>query len=142
MSAEGRFEVRSNEAGAFLVIEHEGSPGPHAELGDGYWTASLSCGSMQGSLRFYEIGLGALDEFFAGLASDWRGWKGERSWVSLEDAVELEASHDGLGTVTLKVRLRTEAFAVHRWSASAELMLDAGGLDRLAREARLLVSRR
>lgn len=84
------------------------------------------------------IGLGGLADYFERLADDWRGWKGERRWASLEDDLELAASHDGLGTVTLTARLRTEAFAHHRWSASTELVLDAGGLDRISRAARVL----
>jgi hypothetical protein len=90
-------------------------------------------------LRFYEIRLGGLAEYFERLAQEWRGWKGECRWASLEDDVELVATHDGLGTIALAVSLRTEAFAQHRWSARAELLLDAGALDRLAREARLLL---
>jgi hypothetical protein len=98
-----------------------------------------SCGPLQASLRFYEIGLGGLAEYFEALARDWRGWSGERLWTSLEDDVELVAAHDGHGTIALKARFRTEAFAQHRWTASAELLLDAGGLDRVAREARMLL---
>jgi Family of unknown function (DUF6228) len=134
-----RFEIRSNEAGAFVSVERDSKRGPHADdLEDGYWNASLSCGSLDASLRFYEIRLGGLAEYFEALAKDWRGWGGERRWESLEGDVELVAVHDGLGTITLRANFRTEAFAQHRWTASAELLLDAGGLDRLARQARLL----
>ncbi len=63
-----------------------------------------------------------------------------RRWASLENDLELEAMYDGLGTITLTARLRTEAFAQHRWSASAELVLDAGALDRITRGVRLLLS--
>jgi hypothetical protein len=97
------------------------------------------CGSLNASLQFYEIGVGGLAEYFEGLAVDWRGWSGERRWESLEGDVQLLAVHDGLGTITLRASLRTEAFAQHRWTASAELLLDAGGLDRLARQARRLL---
>jgi hypothetical protein len=79
--------------------------------------------------------MGQLAEFFADLAADWRGWKDERRWSSLEGDVELVALHDGLGTVTLTAGLGTEAFAVHRWTARAELLLDAGSLERIARES-------
>jgi hypothetical protein len=139
MPDQKELEVRSNEAGAFLSVGRDRSLGPHPELDDAYWNATLSCGSLHASLRFYELSLGGLAEYFEGLAYDWRGWEGERRWASLEDDVELVATHDGLGTIALVVQLRTEAFAQHRWSASAELLLDAGGLDRLAREARLLL---
>lgn len=138
MPVQDELEIRSNEAGAFLCIQRDG-PGSHDDLDDGYWTAALSCGELQASLRFYEIGLGGLADFFATLAEDWRGWKGGRRWASLEDDLELEATHDGLGTITLTARLRTEAFAQHRWRAAAQIVLDAGGLDRIARDARRLL---
>lgn len=140
MAEPANFEIRSNEAGAFLALEPDPKRGPHADdLEDGYWNATLSCGSLHASLRFYEIRLGGFAEYLEALAEDWRGWSGERRWESLEGDVELIAVHDGRGTITLRTHLRTEAFAQHRWNASAELMLDAGGLDRLARQARLLL---
>jgi hypothetical protein len=132
-------EIRSNEAGAHLSIRHGAESGPHPELDDGYWIAVLRCGPMEASLRFYEMGLGGLTGYFAALAEGWRGWAGERRWESLEGDVTLVATHDGLGAVTLTARLRTEAFAPHRWDASAELVLDAGALDRLVRQVETLV---
>jgi hypothetical protein len=132
-------DIRSNEAGAHLSIRRDAESGPHPELDDAYWIAALACGPMVASLRFYEMGLGGLTGYFAALATDWRGWAGERRWTSLEGDLTLVAEHDSLGTVTLTTRLRTEAFATHRWDASAELVLDAGALDRLARQADALV---
>ena len=134
------FEIRSNETGAFLRVEASPRRGPHSDdLEDGYWDTTLSCGSLNASLQFYEIRLGGLAEYFEGLAADWRGWSGERRWESLEGDVRLLAVHDGRGTITLRAGLQTEAFAQHRWTASAELLLDAGGLDGLARQARRLL---
>lgn len=134
------FEIRSNEAGAFLRIERDPERGPHADdLEDGYWNTTLSCGSLHTSLRFYEMRLGGLVEYFAALAKTWRGWSGERRWESLEGDVEIIATHDGRGTISLWASLRTEAFAQHRWNVTAELLLDAGGLDHLTRQARLLL---
>jgi hypothetical protein len=126
MSDTAGFEIRSNEAGAFLRIERD----PER---DDYWIAGLSCGALEASLRFYETRLGGLAEYFEALAEAWRGWSGERRWESLEGDVALVAVHDGHGTVRLRATLRTEAFSQHRWNASAELLLDAGGLDRVAR---------
>ena len=139
MPVQEQLEIRSNEAGAFLLIQRDGRGSPHDDLNDGYWMAALSCGPLQAALRFYEIELGGLADYFAALADDWRGWNGQRRWVSLEDDVELVATHDGLGTITLTARLRTEAFSQHRWSAAAQLVLDAGGLDGIARDAKRLL---
>ena len=132
-------EIRSNEAGGHLSIRRDDESGLHPELDDAYWIAALRCGPMEASLRFYEMSLGGLTGYFAALAADWRGWTGERRWTSLEGDLTLVATHDGLGAVTLTARLRTEAFATHRWDASAELVLDAGALDRLARQVETLV---
>lgn len=60
-------------------------------------------------LRFYEMRTGGLGEFFAGLAADWRGWRNDLTWTSLEGDVELAAARDGLGIITVTVQLRTEA---------------------------------
>jgi hypothetical protein len=58
MPERSEFEVRSNEAGAFFVVRRDSMAGPHADdLDDAYWNATLSCGSLQASLRFYEIRL-------------------------------------------------------------------------------------
>jgi Family of unknown function (DUF6228) len=140
MSEPPCLEIRSNEAGAFLKVVKDPKRGPHADdLEDGDWTATLSCGALEAALVFYELRLGGLPEYFEALAKDWRGWSDERRWESLEGDVALIAVHDGHGTVRLRASLRTEAFAQHRWNASAELLLDAGGLDHLARQARLLL---
>ena len=136
----GTLELRSNEAGATLVIRHDGDEPEDACERDGdYWIAELRCGSLRALLRFYDLGIRGLAAFFEALAADWRGWSGEREWSSLEGDVELSAVHDGRGTITLTTCLRTETAAHHRWSGCAELLLDAGALDRIAREARLLL---
>lgn len=103
-----------------------------------YWIAELSCGSLRAVLRFYDLGIQGLGTYFASLAADWRGWRDTRSWSSLEGDVELSATHNGRGTISVRTYLRTEAAAHHRWNCCSELLLDAGALDRVAREARLL----
>lgn len=133
-------DIRSNKTAALLAIRRDATTvSPHPDLNDGYWVASLSCGTLEASLRFYEIELGGLADYFAGLAAEWRGWADDRGWESLEGDLALVATHDGLGTITLTARLRTEVFATHRWDASADLLLDAGSLDQLTRQAKRLV---
>ena len=36
-----------------------------------------------------------LQEFFEGLAADWRGWDGTRTWDSIEHGMTIEATHRG-----------------------------------------------
>jgi hypothetical protein len=133
------FELRSNEAGAALAIRRDtDEPEDEYERLGEYWIAELSCGGLGASLRFYDFAIKELGAFLERLAAEWRGWSGERSWSSLEGDVKLTATHNGLGTISVKACLRTEAAAHHRWSACAELVLDAGALDRITREAQLL----
>ena len=124
--------IKSNNAGDRLVIEPDRPD---------YWTATLDCSELQARHTFYEIHIDSLPQFLTGLAADWRGWEGERTWKSLESDVELTATHDGRGTVALVVTLRNDIFDVRSergWSARALLSLDAGtALDHLAREATL-----
>jgi hypothetical protein len=102
-----------------------------------YYQAELACGSMNAAVEFYEMGLRPVKPFFDDLAASWRGWDGERQWTALEGEVRLSATHDGLGTVTLAVELRSGHYtdAGASWSARGVLYLDAGGLDALARQA-------
>ena len=108
-----------------------------------YFRADLSCGPMEATFEFYEMNIGALRDFFAELAAAWRGWDGELRWRSLEGDIDLLAAHDKLGTVTLRVGLRSDVYepkgAGHVWTATGLLFLDAGGLDELPRRAAQLV---
>jgi Family of unknown function (DUF6228) len=77
-----------------------------------------------------------LSILFESLAKDWRGWEGRRGWGSIEGEFKLYAAHDGLGTVELMVTLaQRDPAAGTTWNASASLLLDAGGLGDIAREA-------
>ncbi|GAA4608023.1 hypothetical protein BJY16_006634 [Actinoplanes octamycinicus] len=71
---------------------------------------------------------GTLPGFVAGLAADWRGWDGVRTWESWERELALDARHDGRGRVSLGVTLRERvpAGAYEGWSARAVFVLEAG----------------
>jgi hypothetical protein len=74
-----------------------------------------------------------IGEYFTDLASNWRGWDGERSWRSLEDALEFHASMSKPGAVFLRVVLRNSADFT--WTLTHELRIENGDLDTLARQA-------
>jgi hypothetical protein len=81
---------------------------------------------LDASLRVsahYATGFDELVAFLSGLASDWRGWPGERTYESLEHDLRLTATHDG--HVQLVVQL-WEPFARNGWSATAVVQLDPG----------------
>ena len=125
--------ITSNRGSGKLTVQNDGS-------GD-YYVAQLEGESVHGARRFYLHGQTGLDSFFADLAAQWRGWSGEHRWSSLEGDVSIDASHDGLGTVSLVVTIRGEHLlrmrqpAVPDWEATVVLEVDAGALDQLAREA-------
>ena len=68
------------------------------------------------------------------------GLDGDKTSEALEGDVSIACSHDGRGTIAMRVELRAEP-AVRRnpdWRAGAVLTIDAGSLDRLARAAKII----
>jgi hypothetical protein len=104
----------------------------------GYWIAELHGEAVRAKRRFYSYDRTGLADYFAGLAASWRGWDGDETWAALEGDVSIAASHDGKGTVAMLVEL-SEWPTVRRdpdWRAALVLTIDAGSLNRLAREAK------
>ncbi|VXC37554.1 conserved hypothetical protein [Nocardioides sp. AX2bis] len=97
-------------------------------LGD--LVAVLSVDGLSATKRVYlhpASGWSELEEFFAGLALDWRGWSGTREWTSLESDLSIEARYE-YGHVQVRVTL-SDALAGwgnHGWKATADLTLDPG----------------
>jgi len=74
-----------------------------------------------------------LGQFFASLARDWRGWRGERKWGTLENEFELVATADTVGHVRLGYAIRPPFTDLH-WELRGALELEAGGLEAIAAE--------
>jgi hypothetical protein len=117
--------------GGSLTISSDDGPEPL------FWHVTLVSGGLHArtdldldAIRHHVAPLG---EFFASLAQEWRGWEGARSWGVTP--ITLSATHDGLGHITLAVHLKTNVFREPSWSAAATVVVEAGRLDRLAREA-------
>jgi hypothetical protein len=68
-------------------------------------------------------GAGYLTEFFDGLARDFRGWEGERSWVNNELVVA--ATFGSGGHVYLSWTLRADVFS-SGWECTVTTVIDAG----------------
>jgi hypothetical protein len=103
------------------------------------WRARLDFGDLVAEAKVHErYSRDALhlDAYFADLAKQWRGWAGAKEWESL--GLQLGARHDGLGHVTLEVTLDQDYAMADRWRVRAFLVLDAGSLDALVREAHAL----
>jgi hypothetical protein len=100
--------------------------------------ASLSAEGLSAT-AFLELedwggGSAALRAYFRDLAANWKGWIGEKRWADDQGTAELVASHDGLGSISLRVRLvvlggdRDEG----AWVATATVIVDAGALEEAA----------
>jgi Family of unknown function (DUF6228) len=80
-------------------------------------------------------------QLFNELAANWNGWEGTKVWRAIEGELELKATSDRLGHVTLAVAVSPYPSA-GQWSAQAEVTVEAGQLERLASDARLFFARR
>jgi hypothetical protein len=130
-------EVKIGHEDRFLTLsdEHAGSSTRSAKGELWSFDARLVTGGLTAHTRVH-LTDAALEEnlpaFFAALASEWRGWPGVRTWASYEGGLSLSCAHDGLGHVQVTVRL---AEANRReWAAEALVPLDAGQLERVARD--------
>ncbi|WP_341994647.1 DUF6228 family protein [Microbacterium sp. LWH7-1.2] len=77
-----------------------------------------------------------LAKFFASMEKSWRGWRGTRSWKSLEGELRLNATHHG-GVIQLKVTIRRFAFdrGNEGWTVEGDLLIEPGEeLTRITRE--------
>jgi hypothetical protein len=71
---------------------------------------------------------------FAEMARQWAGWQGELHWRSLEGELTLRCGRDRLGHISIRVELRFGPLH-DDWRAAATVMVEAGQLERLARQA-------
>jgi hypothetical protein len=119
------FEVLSRDDGAKLHLSADDRD---------HFIAELRGLNLVAQARVYSYMSAGLAEMFAGMAADWRGWPGEKSWSSLEGELHLTASADRTGHVTLVAELREGAPAL--WTVALVLLVEAGQLEALARAAR------
>jgi hypothetical protein len=130
-----RFTLNSAEGG--FRLECDGLRSIGGDSADvGYFTARLVGPSLSAAVEVYDSQVEHWSQFFQGLAEHWRGWEGARVDESLEGHLRLSGSSDGLGHVRLQVLVAGDPGG-SRWQAEAVLVVDAGSLDGVARDARL-----
>lgn len=79
----------------------------------------------------YTDGFELLARFFEDLAAEWRGWKGERIYESIEHDLRIVATHDG--HVRLRVQL-WQSTDPEGWKVETRLSIEAG--EQLSQAAR------
>ena len=70
--------------------------------------------------------------FFQDIAQDWRGWDGEKTWHSLDGELDLTATSDLRGHITIRVQLQPTA-GPEGWRVTSYAYAEAGQLDSLSR---------
>lgn len=75
----------------------------------------------------YGGGFKDLAAFFASMERSWRGWRGVRTWKSLEGELTLAAEHRG-GVIELKTTLQRQAFerGSVEWTVHGLLTIEPG----------------
>lgn len=121
------------ESASTLVIGELEFSDPTPQSGElDYFTATFAAEGLRAMSRIDAYLSDGLPKLLAELATDWRGWRGERKWASLDNDLILSFSHDGLGHVNVKIHLQ---FGLQDWVLSAQTSIDAGQLESLARKA-------
>jgi uncharacterized protein DUF6228 len=94
----------------------------------------LTAVGLSAKERVYDaLSFEGFPEFFAALASSWKGWEGEQRWESMEGNFRIRASSDRTGHVRFMVRL--EYMAPYHWAAELAINVEAGQLESIARAA-------
>ncbi len=81
-------------------------------------------------------------QLFSELARSWKGWHGAKGWLSLEGELELEATADAIGHVTLQFKIPAYSSGPSTWSAQCSVVVEAGQLERLALESEVFFGKR
>jgi hypothetical protein len=100
---------------------------PSTKSLDGWndFDAAISTPRMQARVNVPDFGNKSVADFFAELATDWRGWKDERQWKSIEGNMALTATIDLTGHIRCVITLG-ERHGRDDWSVTCVLMIESG----------------
>lgn len=79
----------------------------------------------------------ALTLFFKDLAENWQGWSGPKVWKSLESDFRLEATHNGLSYMNLKVSLIKNQGEDSESQFVGNLKIELGSLVKVASDVEI-----
>jgi len=95
------------------------------------YQAALSNSHLKAQVEVADASHRGWVDFFADLAENWRGWKGEKKTATLEGHLSIKCTVDPLGHVTLRVRLQDVS---NSWHAEQDLQLESGQLEELSKQ--------
>lgn len=100
----------------------------------------LTAGGLRASTRVYNLDYGGepgdLPAFLQDVASNWRGWPGEKRWKSIEGDLKLICTITTLGLITVVVELQSYDGDPFTWDARCKLVLESWQLDPMAAQAK------
>ena len=121
-------EIKSAHSGARLRF---------SDIQGDYFYATLTSPEYSGTVRIWAYtDSHGLANLFTSMAEKWRGWTEEMKWSSIEGEFSMTCSRDKLGHITLNIELRQEFGDLEPWRLRAALVVDAGQLETIAKDAR------
>lgn len=125
---------------AMQVVFHSRS---YAEDGwpDSY-AVDLVAPNLRATVRVENPGYGHPPaQLLQALVPVWRGWQGKKSWCSMEGELEIDATSDHTGHITLLIRIPGYVQATP-WSAEANVVVEAGQIEAVAHAAESFFAKR
>lgn len=108
------------------------SEGLRQAEGSEYFLFTLRSHNLLASTRVYAfMPYGSMQQFFEDIAVNWKGWKGEKKWSSLEGELSFVCTSDDLGHVAIEVALSARLYE-DGWEVRNVLYVDAGQLTGIA----------
>jgi hypothetical protein len=148
VNVEGREETLSEQLDEVVVGRGDAATltiGAPAVDADGTYTfpVRLSARALtaEGEIEVepWSGGPARLIAFLEDLAANWRGWDGEKEWRDDGGEVELVATHDRVGRVTIQAILVSDLWQSDgHWRTEVSLPIEPGTLDSLAAAVRRL----
>ena len=110
-----------------------------SKVGNEYFTVEFSSPSLT---AFHQVWMYAgdgerLSSLFEEMAENWTGWEGVKIWDAIEGDFRLSCTSDKLGHITLKVKL-VGRNSPQVWTVELNMEIEAGQLERIANETKLL----
>ena len=101
-----------------------------------HYSVDLAAPTMSGAARVYNGPYGVSpDDLFQSIYREWRGWKGEKSWGSLEGEFDLVAVSDSTGHIAMTARIHT-GYGSPSSNMQIEFIIESGQAERLAKQAK------
>lgn len=74
-----------------------------------------------------------LVDLFMYMAKEWKGWKGEIEWVSIEQEFSITCTSDQKGHVAVKLKFSQHEGA-EPWDAQVTLSLESGVMEKVSKD--------